>query len=381
MVIRTYQPGDEQAQARIYNTAAGTLPAFKPASPEEIVRRYEGDDDPGSRFYAEVDGDVVGYAVACASGRISYPWCLPGAEAVREPLLSAVLLEMGRRGLGEAWATYRADWSAVLDFLRDHGFVEKRQMINYLADVSRLQGSCRDPRGSRHRARRPRRRLAARGAGASVVLRDRAPVAGVVLLGEPALRLLRELLRPQGAPDAARSSGPACSWSSDRFADPSKIDAAMPCFRLGAFGTERERHKRVNGLFSCVVRRRVRRRVAALGARLGAGAPGGLDPCRRPGSLGFGRPLRLLRPHLPAAGGLPDPLETPDALTTATGRASNRHLWYESCPCACDRDDAPSDPADARRSPCALCAGFHRQGGFHGRRSAIQLRRARSMDP
>jgi hypothetical protein len=25
----------------------------------------------------------------------------------------------------------------------------------------------------------------------------------------------------------------------------------MPCFRLGAFGTERERHKRVNGLFSC----------------------------------------------------------------------------------------------------------------------------------
>jgi hypothetical protein len=38
----------------------------------------------------------------------------------------------------------------------------------------------------------------------------------------------------------------------DRFADPTKIDAAMPCFRLGVFGTERQRHKRVNGLFSCV---------------------------------------------------------------------------------------------------------------------------------
>ena len=38
----------------------------------------------------------------------------------------------------------------------------------------------------------------------------------------------------------------------DRFADPTKIDAAMPCFRLGAFGTERERHKRVNGVFSVV---------------------------------------------------------------------------------------------------------------------------------
>ena len=26
----------------------------------------------------------------------------------------------------------------------------------------------------------------------------------------------------------------------------------MPCFRLGAFGTELQRHKRVNGLFACV---------------------------------------------------------------------------------------------------------------------------------
>src|SRR5262249_35756815 len=38
----------------------------------------------------------------------------------------------------------------------------------------------------------------------------------------------------------------------DRFADPTKIDAAMPCFRLGALGTEGQRHKRVNGLFSAV---------------------------------------------------------------------------------------------------------------------------------
>ena len=115
------------------------MPAFKPASPEEIARRYRGDvDDPGTRYYAEVDGEVVGYAVFCESGRISYPWCLPGAEDVREPLLDAVLIEMNRRGMPEAWATYRADWSAVLEFLRVRGFVEKRQMINYLADVSRL---------------------------------------------------------------------------------------------------------------------------------------------------------------------------------------------------------------------------------------------------
>ena len=34
------------------------------------------------------------------------------------------------------------------------------------------------------------------------------------------------------------------------FADPTKVDAAMPCFRLGALGTETERHKRIRGLVS-----------------------------------------------------------------------------------------------------------------------------------
>src|SRR5947209_5276375 len=141
MLIRTYQPGDEQAQALIYNTAAGSLPAFKPASAEEIARRYQRDDaGPGSRFYAVIERDVVGYAVFCGNGRVSYPWCLPRAEGAREALLGAVLAEMGRRGLPEAWAAYRADWSAILDFFKDQAFVEKRQMINYLAEVAWISG-------------------------------------------------------------------------------------------------------------------------------------------------------------------------------------------------------------------------------------------------
>ena len=37
------------------------------------------------------------------------------------------------------------------------------------------------------------------------------------------------------------------------IADPTTVDAAMPCFRLGAFGTEGLTAKRVNGLFSFVV--------------------------------------------------------------------------------------------------------------------------------
>ena len=42
---------------------------------------------------------------------------------------------MKERGIPEAWAAYRADWSPVLDFLRGHGFIDKRKMINYVAEV------------------------------------------------------------------------------------------------------------------------------------------------------------------------------------------------------------------------------------------------------
>ncbi len=38
------------------------------------------------------------------------------------------------------------------------------------------------------------------------------------------------------------------------YADPSVIDADMPCFRLGAFGTEGMTAKRVKGLFSFVAK-------------------------------------------------------------------------------------------------------------------------------
>ena len=53
-------------------------------------------------------------------------------------------------------------------------------------------------------------------------------------------------------PEAATSKGVSLLVLDDRFADPTKIDSSMPCFRLGAFGTEGQRHKRVNGLYSCV---------------------------------------------------------------------------------------------------------------------------------
>src|SRR5271168_2503058 len=112
MPIRSYQTGDEHVQAVIYNAVAGSLPGFKPSTAEEIARRYPPADlDAGSRYYAVENGEVVGYALFGSNGRISYPWCLPGAEALRQRLLDMVLAEMQKRGLPEAWAAYRGDWS------------------------------------------------------------------------------------------------------------------------------------------------------------------------------------------------------------------------------------------------------------------------------
>jgi hypothetical protein len=38
------------------------------------------------------------------------------------------------------------------------------------------------------------------------------------------------------------------------YADPRVVDASMPCYRLGAFGTEDMNTKRINGLFSFLAR-------------------------------------------------------------------------------------------------------------------------------
>jgi hypothetical protein len=252
MLIRSYQPGDEHAQARIYNAVAGSLPGFKPATAEEIGRRYAAAaPDPESRCYATLDGEVVGYAVFDSSGRVSYPWCLPDASDMREPLLEAVLDRMSRRSLPEAWAAYRADWSIVLDFLYQHGFVEKRRMINYVAEQSRLPS----------RGDLPADRV--------IEPLKREDLPRLIALAPELFRATGERALEQyfwrnslynfptslfGLRDVKSGAlvGASVLVGDDRFADPTKIDAAMPCFRLGAFGTERQRHKRVNGLFSCV---------------------------------------------------------------------------------------------------------------------------------
>jgi hypothetical protein len=252
MLIRSYQPGDEHAQARIYNAAAGSLSGFKPASTEEISRRYSaGGSDPEARYYAVKNGKVVGYAVFDSNGRVSYPWCLPEARELQEPLLETVLDQMQRRGLPEAWTAYRADWSNVIDFLRQHNFTEKRLMINYITEISRL----------------PAREQLASSRTIEPLKHDDLSrliaLAPAIFCGSDVQALEQYFWRNAfytfpgslfGLREASSGEllGAYLLVADQRFADPTKLDAAMPCFRLGTFGTERERHKRVNGLFSCV---------------------------------------------------------------------------------------------------------------------------------
>jgi hypothetical protein len=248
MDVRNYQPGDEHAQAGIYNAAAAALPAFKPASAEEVARRYRGSDpDPGSKSYAVGGGRVVGYATFNPNGRVSFPWCLPGSEAAREPLLEAVLAAMVRRGMPRAWTSYRADWAEVLGFFERRGFARSREMVNFVAEVAGL----------------PRRPVPE---GQRVAPWDRRDVARLLELGEglfseddPDVLGTFFWENPHFRPDALfalkrgeDTLGLGLAIADAAFADPTKLDAAMPCFRLGALGTEAERHKRVNGLVSCV---------------------------------------------------------------------------------------------------------------------------------
>jgi hypothetical protein len=253
MTIRTYQPGDEAAQARIFNEAASPLPAFKPATTEEIARRHAAPDfDPGARYYAVEDGQILGYAMFSPNGRVSYPWCLSGAEAAREPLLEAVLSGMKDRGIPAAWAAYRADWTPILEFLRGHGFLEKRQMINYVAEVAQLLPDTVLPPD---RVVEPLSREEIRDLHAlalEVVPEDDPGVFDRFYSENSYYDFSGRIVALKEAGGTRKLLGIALLVIADQFADPTQINAAMPCFRFGTFGTERERHKRVNGLFSTV---------------------------------------------------------------------------------------------------------------------------------
>src|SRR5579885_1824433 len=247
MDIRTFRPGDEAAQVGIYNEAAAGLPKFKPATLDEVRRRtHAADFDPGTRFYAlDERGRPVGYCTFQPNGRVSFPWCRAGREAAAGPLFDAVLAAMRQRGLKRAFAAYRADWKPVGDFFTARGFRPARELVNFLDLVAMPPP-------------------AAKPASQIAPLRPE-DVPAVFSLAPEALRVgsPEELARclfhnPYFKPDAlfglrGRDGALLAAGvliENPAYANPKALDADMPCFRLGAFGTEGMTAKRVNGLFS-----------------------------------------------------------------------------------------------------------------------------------
>src|SRR5439155_11257920 len=119
-----------------YTEAAAALPKFKAAAVDEVRRRTQAPGfDPATRFFADEGGGPAGYAAFSPNGRVSYPWCRKGHEHLAEPLFQAALDAMRRRGLRKAFAGYRGDWPAALEFFRGHDFAQAREMVNFVIDV------------------------------------------------------------------------------------------------------------------------------------------------------------------------------------------------------------------------------------------------------
>jgi hypothetical protein len=248
VTIRTFRPGDEIAQVGIYNEVGADLPKFKPATIDELRRRNRAADfEASARFFALEGNTPVAYAGYHPNGRVSYPWCRKGHEHHALPLLQTVLDTMRQRGLSKAFVAYRGDWSAQLEFFHKHGFSKTREMVNFMLGMAEMP----TPAVRRHSTI------------SSVTPEDLPAIltlAGGALRSTTAAELGAHLFQnPYFAPnslfalresDAGTLMALAIAIYAPGYADPRQVDSAMPCFRLGAFGSEGTQVKRINGLFS-----------------------------------------------------------------------------------------------------------------------------------
>jgi hypothetical protein len=250
--IRPFQPGDEFAQLKIYNAAAAAQNKFKPATIVEIQRRTQAKDfDPATRCYAEDQGNVVGYCTFQSNGRVGYPWCLPGGESAAEPLFAQTLQTMKQRGIARAFSAYRKDWPAINGFFEKQDFILAREMVNFVMAFENMPT--------------PSARLSSMVTPAVVedipAIFDLDPTVFRAANAEALKQSLWD--NPWFGPDSLfvmRNRGDGVPLAAGLFitnasyADPRAVDAAMPCFRLGAFGTEGMTTKRIKGMFSFVTR-------------------------------------------------------------------------------------------------------------------------------
>ncbi|MSQ94857.1 MAG: hypothetical protein EXR98_09925 [Gemmataceae bacterium] len=252
MNIRSFQPGDEFPQLKIYNIAAAGLTKFKPATIVDLQRRTQAKDfDPGTRCYAELGGDVVGYCTFQQNGRVGYPWCLPGFEYAAEPLFTHTLKAMKQRTLPRAFCAYRNDWPTINAFFQKHDFGLAREMVNYVLSFDNMPT--------------PSAKL-----GSTITPATVEDIPGIYSLDPTVFRVanadaLKGALwdNPWFSPKSLfvmrdrKGNAPQAAGifiTDAKYADPRAVDSSMPCFRFGAFGTEGMTAKRIKGLFSFVTR-------------------------------------------------------------------------------------------------------------------------------
>jgi hypothetical protein len=251
MLIRTFAAGDDLAQVGIYNEAAADLPKFKPATLDEVRRRNRPPEfDPATRFVAVEAGRAVGYAGFHPSGRLSFPWTRRGFEAAAEPLFEHVAGAMKERGITKIFAAYRGDWAPQRDFFLARGFEARREVVNYMMDLAEMPTPA--ARASSTIGALTADDLPTVLALAPRLFRARTPAE----LGQ---HLLKNPLFPASAVFAfrAKAGDPPLAIGivvdNPAYANPKQVDAAMPCFRAGAFGAEGVQVKRMNGLFAVAV--------------------------------------------------------------------------------------------------------------------------------
>src|SRR5262249_17326710 len=141
-----------------------------------------------------------------------------------------------------AFAAYRADWPTLRDFFLAHGFVQSREMLNFIVDLIEMPTP----------AARPGTAFTSLTRDDLSVLLNAVPDVLRVSLEELDRAVLRNPYFPPEAGFALRGRGDsrvlaaAVLVANTAYANPTMLDAQMPCFRLGAFGTEGMTHKRIN---------------------------------------------------------------------------------------------------------------------------------------
>ncbi len=253
MNIRQFHPGDEAEQLRIYNTAAAGQIKFKPAAIVDLQRRTQAKDfDPANprirrrerrrrRLLHLASQRPCRLSVVPAGLRIgSGPSIRPhaaGDEAARHP----PGLHCIPQGLADHHRFFSnktvSSWPA--------------RVINYLLPFENMPT--------------PSARVSNTITAATVE-----DAAGIFALDPSVFRVgsadaLRDALwnNPYFTPASLfvmRQRGDGSPLAAGIFitkadyADPRAVDTSMPCFRLGAFGTEGMTTKRIKGLFSFVTK-------------------------------------------------------------------------------------------------------------------------------